>query len=57
MNKPEFTLVIPIKSDILWRVNNGEVEEKLVEFYLQGYGEIVLVVSPKVDRIGFIFTN
>ena len=57
LNKPEFKLVIPVKSSILWRVNNEEVEEELVEFYLQGYGEIVLIVSPKVDRIGFIFTK
>ena len=57
LDKPEFKLVIPVKSGILWQINNEEVEEELVEFYLQGYGEIVLIVSPKVDRIGFIFTR
>jgi len=57
LEKTEFKLVIPVKSNILCRTHDKDAEEELTEFYLQGHGEIVLIVSPRGDKIGFIFTK
>jgi len=57
LNKNEYSLVIPLDSKIFSENPSEDIEQELTEFYLSGYGELVLIVSPGGDTIGLILAE
>ncbi|ASJ07392.1 hypothetical protein [Thermococcus pacificus] len=55
LNKNGYELIIPVNSKTILEGLNDNIEKKLEEFYLEGHGEIVLIVSPQGDMIGYMF--
>lgn len=57
LNKNEHKMLIPVNAKTIIQGLDDNIEKKLEEFYLEGYGEIVLIVSTQGDTIGYMLSE